>query len=102
MKSRLQGSIARDMTVNSTPNQVDLRPKVFISYSRANSEFAYRLRADLEASGFPTWIETARLGAEGGQEWLRVIQDAVDSSQALVVVVTPTSVQSKYVHMEYH
>src|SRR5262245_38003825 len=102
MKSRLQGSIARGMTVNSTANQVDLRPKVFISYSRADSEFAYRLCADLEASGFPTWIDTAKLGAEAGQEWLGVIQDAVDSCQALVVVVSPTSVQSIYVHREYH
>jgi tetratricopeptide (TPR) repeat protein len=82
--------------------QTDQRPRVFISYSRVDSEFAYRLRADLEASGFATWIDTAKLGAEGGQEWMRIIQDAVDSCQAMVVVLSPDSVQSKYVHMEYH
>lgn len=82
--------------------QANQRLKVFVSYSRVDSEFAYRLRADLEASGFGTWIDTAKLGSEGGQEWLRIIQDAIDSCQAMVVVISPDSVQSKYVHMEYH
>lgn len=78
------------------------RPRVFISYSRVDSEFAYRLRADLEANGFVTWIDTAKLGDEGGQEWIRVIEKAVDSCQAMVVVLSPEAVDSKYVHMEYH
>lgn len=78
------------------------RLRVFISYSRVDSEFAYRLRADLEVSGFSVWIDTAKLGAEGGQEWLRIIQDAVGSCQAMLVIVSPDSVQSRYVHMEYH
>ncbi len=73
--------------------QADER-RVFISYSRVDSDFAYRLRADLEASGFETWIDTAKLDDQGGQEWLRLIQDAVDASQAMVVVVSPDSVQS--------
>jgi TIR domain-containing protein len=75
---------------------------IFISYSRIDSDFAFRLRADLEASGFTTWIDTAKLNDQGGQEWLRLIQDAVDSCQAMVVIVSPESVQSRYVHMEYH
>jgi DNA-binding SARP family transcriptional activator len=78
------------------------RLRIFISYSRVDSEFAYRLRADLEVSGFSVWIDTAKLGAEGGQEWLRIIQDAVSTCQAMLVVVSPDSVQSRYVHMEYH
>src|SRR5690242_5280918 len=85
-----------------TVNPAGSNALVFISYARTDSEFAYRLRADLEASGFSTWIDTAKLGTEGGQEWLRIIQDAVDSCQAMVVVVSPISVQSRYVHMEYH
>ena len=59
--------------------QTEARPRVFISYSRVDSEFAYRLRADLEASGFDTWIDTAKLADQGGQQWLRLIQDAIDS-----------------------
>ena len=70
--------------------QTEARPRVFISYSRVDSEFAYRLRADLEASGFDTWIDTAKLADQGGQQWLRLIQDAIDSSQAMVVVVRRT------------
>lgn len=75
---------------------------VLISYSRVDSDFAYRLRADLEASGFNTWIDTAKLNDQGGQEWLRLIQDAVDACQAMVVIVSPDSINSRFVHIEYH
>lgn len=74
--------------------------RVFISYSRVDSEFAFRLRADLEASGFATWMDP-NLGSEGGQNWERMIQEAIDSCQAMVVIVSPDSAKSEWVHTEY-
>lgn len=76
------------------------RPRVFISYSRVDSEFAYRLRADLEASGFPTWMDP-NLGSEGGQNWVRMIQEAIEGCQAMVVIVSPDSAASEWVQIEY-
>ena len=75
-------------------------PRVFISYARADSiAFVDRLEGDLKAQQFHPWVD--RHGLEGGQEWMEIIQDAIDASQALVVVMSPAAVQSQFVRMEY-
>ncbi len=74
--------------------------RVFISYARADSiAFVDRLESDLKGQQFHPWVD--RHGLEGGQEWMEIIQEAIDDCLALVVVVTPAAVQSQYVRMEY-
>ena len=78
----------------------DALPRVFISYARADSTaFVDRLEGDLKAQQFHPWVD--RHGLEGGQEWMEIIQDAIDACQALVVVMSPAAVQSQFVRMEY-
>ena len=72
--------------------------RVFISYARDDSTaFVDQLERDLKAQQFYPWVD--RHGLEGGQQWLRTIQQAIDGCQA-PVVLSPAAVQSQYVHME--
>jgi hypothetical protein len=67
--------------------------RVFISYSRADrKDLADRLEQDLKAQQFAPWVD--RHGLQGGRTWLAAIQQAIDDCQAMVVVLSPASVQS--------
>src|SRR5437868_11254940 len=72
---------------------------VFISYARTDTAFVDRLEADLQARKFRIWVDRRKL--EGGQEWLDEIEKAIDRCQVLLVVLSSSSVVSKYVKMEY-
>lgn len=72
---------------------------VFISYSRSDARFVDRLDAGLKALGFTTWVDRGKL--EGGQNWEREVQSAIDRSRAMIVVLSPPAAQSVYVQAEY-
>lgn len=78
---------------------VGITPRIFISYSRTDSAFVDRLEANLQSSGFRTWVDRRKL--EGGQDWVDQLQEAIDQCQVILVVLSPEAVQSKYVRMEY-
>jgi hypothetical protein len=71
---------------------------IFISYARHDQQFADQLEHDLQAAGYTTWMDRSRL--EGGQNWRRELEQAIDHSQAIVVVLTPASVASVNVGIE--
>jgi len=73
-------------------------PQVFISYSRKDLTFIERLAADLKDSGFEVWYDLSKL--EGGARWNRVIEQAIEDSQYVVVVLSPDSVASEWVDDE--
>jgi hypothetical protein len=77
----------------------DVPISVFISYSRTDTTLVDKLEDDLVARNFRPWVDRRRL--EGGQEWLDVIQEAINSCDVLVVLLTPDAVKSKFVRMEY-
>jgi tetratricopeptide (TPR) repeat protein len=72
---------------------------VFISYSRKDSVFVDRLEADLRARSFLTWVDRRKL--EGGQNWLDMLERAIDLCNVLLVVLSPDAVMSDNVKMEY-
>lgn len=73
--------------------------KIFISYSRKDTDFVRKLAGDLETSGYDVWWDITDL--QGGDDWVRTIPDAIASSQYFVVVLTPHSVESEWVRKEY-
>ncbi|HEY7355596.1 MAG TPA: TIR domain-containing protein, partial [Ktedonobacterales bacterium] len=78
----------------------DALRRVFLSYARADStSFVDRLEQDLKAQQFVPWVD--RHGLEGGEEWMEIIQQAIDECLALVVVLSPAAMQSQFVRMEY-
>lgn len=72
---------------------------VFISYSRADSDFAARLIHDLEARGIGVWIDVEGL-QPGTANWETSIREAISQAFAMIFVASPSSAQSGPVHGE--
>src|SRR4051794_40846503 len=72
---------------------------VFVSYSRANSDFADKLMRDLQAQGIGVWIDHTGI-QPGTPNWERAIREAIDTALAIVLVASPESAQSSAVHGE--
>src|SRR5271165_6667 len=75
------------------------RQTAFFSYSRDDSEFALRLARDLKAAGANVWID--RLDLVGGQRWAQAVQDALEKCPRVLVILSPSSVNSPNVENEY-
>jgi hypothetical protein len=73
--------------------------RIFISYSRKDIDFVRKLAGDLEKAGYDVWWDISDL--QGGDDWVRGIPDAISSSQFVLVVLTPTSIESEWVRKEY-
>ena len=70
----------------------------FFSYCRDDSEFALKLAADLKKAGASVWID--QLDIEPGAEWDEAVEQALANSPRMVVILSPTSVDSKNVRDE--
>ena len=73
--------------------------QIFISYSRKDIDFVRRLAGDLEKVGYEVWWDLTDL--RGGDDWPRVIPAAIESSQFVIVVLSPNSIASDWVEREY-
>jgi hypothetical protein len=74
-------------------------PQIFISYSRKDIGFVRKLAGDLEKVGYDVWWDLTDL--RGGDDWPRVIPAAIESSQYIIVVLSPNSAVSDWVEKEY-
>jgi hypothetical protein len=61
--------------------------KVFVSYSHAESPFAHQLRAALVDAGHEVWLDVDQI--QPTDEWLTLIESALEQAEAVVFVVTP-------------
>lgn len=77
----------------------DIMAKVFISYSRKDIDFVRKLAVDLETAGYDVWWDITDL--QGGDDWVNTIPQAISSSQHVIVVLTPASIESEWVRKEY-
>ncbi|HJQ14549.1 MAG TPA: TIR domain-containing protein [Anaerolineales bacterium] len=73
--------------------------QIFISYSRKDIGFVRKLAGDLEKAGYDVWWDLTDL--RGGDDWLRVIPAAIESSEHFIVVLSPNSAISDWVKKEY-
>jgi hypothetical protein len=80
--------------------QPKMRPRVFISYARAEGEVAAKdLRLRLEQEQIPLWQD--RTGMEGGRDWWLQISAALDQVDFLVALMTPAAMISEIVRKEW-
>jgi len=70
----------------------------FISYSRADKEFAERLANDLRAADIDVWIDQREI--RPGQAWDAEIEAALERSDDVLVILSPDSVASEHVRNE--
>jgi hypothetical protein len=73
--------------------------QVFISYSRRDLTFVSQLISDLKETGVDVWYDLS--GLEGGSRWRIEIQNAIQNSEYVIVVLSPDSVKSEWVEREY-
>ncbi|MGZ8095473.1 MAG: toll/interleukin-1 receptor domain-containing protein [Methylosarcina sp.] len=71
---------------------------IFISYSSQDAEFVYELRKQLESFGLKTWVDCRELIA--GQNLAPEIEQAIDNSSHFIAVISPQTVNSKWVRKE--
>jgi hypothetical protein len=74
--------------------------QVFLSYSGVDREFVDRLRHDLVQAGIRIWIDTEDLRGAEDDRWRRGIVKGIRGSSALVLVLSPDSVESAHVERE--
>jgi len=72
--------------------------QVFISYSRRDSLFAENLVEYLQSKGYRIWIAT---NIQPGVDWARQIQQALESSEVMILLISPDSLISNFVAFEY-
>jgi TIR domain len=76
------------------------KPKVFLSYARADDEaFVERLHRDLIEGGVEVWWDRAAMESRG-RTFLQEIRDAIEGVDRVVAIVGPTAISSQYVRYE--
>src|SRR5215470_15138546 len=70
----------------------------FISYSREDGEFALKIATDLRAAGVNVWLD--QLDIPPGARWDRAIEDALQTSGRILVILSPHSAGSENVQDE--
>lgn len=71
---------------------------IFISYSRADGEFALQLARDLRKAGIDIWLD--RLDIPPGARWDRAVEEALNTCERLLIVLSPSSAKSENVQDE--
>ena len=71
---------------------------IFISYSSKDSEQAEQLAELLASAGLSVWIDQS--GIEAATSWSEEIVNALDGCKAFIVMLSPSSVESKNVVRE--
>ena len=72
--------------------------KVFLTYARADEGAARELSASLQAAGFNVWDPEREILP--GDEWTSSLKRALDTSDAMVVLLSPDAFQSRSVRQE--
>lgn len=81
-----------------TIDETQPKTKVFISYSRKDMAFATRLVAALEARGIEAKIDRRDLPLL--EEWQRELLGFIQQADAVVLIVSPNAIGSKWIEWE--
>ena len=70
----------------------------FVSYARADSEFALKLVRDVKSRGARVWLD--QLDLEPGQRWDKAVENALARCERMLVILSPAAVESDHVMNE--
>jgi hypothetical protein len=70
---------------------------IFISYSKKDRDFAWKLADDLEEAGHKVWIDRSLIV---GDEWEQTIEQKLAESDEVIVILSSNSIASKWVQHE--
>ncbi len=71
---------------------------IFVSYSHRDERFVIPLARDLMGRGIRIWLDQREIIA--GEDWMQQLEEGLKDTDALLVVLSPRSVASKYVMQE--
>ena len=71
------------------------QPRVFISYSRVDKDFAHKLAVSLSKLGVHIWIDIEDIPA--GMNWGNAIQRGLDVCDLMILILSPESMASQNV-----
>jgi uncharacterized protein YjbI with pentapeptide repeats len=74
-------------------------PRLFLSYARADAPLARSVCDALRARGFRVFFDEA---VEGGEDYVRRLTSEIERSEALIAVLTPSSVSSQWCVAEWY
>lgn len=77
-----------------------IKQKVFISYSRNDKSFVLNITGKLAEMGIDYWVDLE--GISVGSKWSSSIQQALDECDVMILVVSPSSMNSKNVEDEWN
>lgn len=72
--------------------------EVFLSHSSLDGSFADSIADTLRSHGIPIWYSSTNI--LGAQQWHDEIGEALERCDWFIVILSPNSVQSKWVKME--
>ena len=72
--------------------------KLFLSYARSDATIVRRLVGALGDAGYDVWIDRDEI--PGGAAWASAIVDAIDAAEAVLIALSPMSMQSSNVVKE--
>jgi hypothetical protein len=76
-----------------------LLPKLFISYSRAQTPFVDRLADQLQDNGYPLWLDYQSLVP--ARPWFQQIESWIDRADVVLLIVSKESITSRNVEPEW-
>ncbi len=82
----------------SSSKKGQLSTEVFISYSRADSDFARQLNSELQIYGKTTWFDQENITS--GADFQQEIYNGIASADNFLFVISPESVNSPYCYDE--
>lgn len=85
--------------MTSTDARESRRHKVFISYAQADKDVAQQIADDLRGAGLSVWFDEWAL--ETGDSIRTQIEEGVRACDLLLVLLSPSSVSSDWVRMEW-
>ncbi|MBI3782973.1 MAG: toll/interleukin-1 receptor domain-containing protein [Deltaproteobacteria bacterium] len=71
--------------------------RVFLSYAQDDAALADALTKDMSAAGLTVWSDRDLLP---GDNWAKEVSSALEDSDAMVVIVSPSSAKSRWVKRE--
>ena len=91
-------ALAKVPETASPVNEAQRTMKVFLSHSHADAPLAARVSAALQRSGLEVW--DTDLDVLPGDNWAAAVARALEESEAMVVLLTPSAINSPNVRRE--
>ena len=76
------------------------RQRVFVSYAREDQEFVFRLAEDLREHDIDLWVDQREIGL--GSVWTEAIEQALEACVTMLLILSPSAVDSRHVADEWH